>query len=153
MAIKNIVARGVGFTPGAARFIVTHGFGAGAAVVVTIVQPTGGWEDYAFLNRPRRDVKAERKRLLRKTPEDIAEETRRIGLLAAEQAAAEIAGEARRAKLQRINVEADAMLRAALERIGAEYRADYLRLVQLEIILALARRDEEEAIVMLLLDL
>lgn len=28
MAIKNIIARGVGFTPGSVEFIVTHGFGA-----------------------------------------------------------------------------------------------------------------------------
>ena len=38
MAIKDIVARGIGFTPGAVNFIVTHGFTVG--VVVSIWTPT-----------------------------------------------------------------------------------------------------------------
>ncbi len=29
MAIKDIIARGIGFTPGSVKFIVTHGFGGG----------------------------------------------------------------------------------------------------------------------------
>lgn len=32
MAIKDIIARGIGFNPGSVRFIVTHGFAAAAAV-------------------------------------------------------------------------------------------------------------------------
>ena len=27
MAIKNIIAKGIGFNPGSVKFIVTHGFG------------------------------------------------------------------------------------------------------------------------------
>ncbi len=32
MAIKNIVARGVGFTPGSVKFMVTSGFGSTAVL-------------------------------------------------------------------------------------------------------------------------
>ena len=32
MAIKNIIAQGIGFTPGSVKWIPTHGFGTGAAV-------------------------------------------------------------------------------------------------------------------------
>ncbi len=32
MAIKDIIARGIGFSPGSVKFIVTHGFGAPAVV-------------------------------------------------------------------------------------------------------------------------
>jgi len=31
MAIKNIIAKGIGFSPGSVKFIPTHGFIAGAA--------------------------------------------------------------------------------------------------------------------------
>ena len=34
MAVKNIIARGIGFSPGSLKFIVTHGFGS-AEVVAT----------------------------------------------------------------------------------------------------------------------
>lgn len=34
MAIKDIIARGIGFSPASVKFIVTHGFGAGVAVDV-----------------------------------------------------------------------------------------------------------------------
>ncbi len=39
MAIKNIIARGIGFSPGAVEFIVTHGFIAGAVVIPSIWTP------------------------------------------------------------------------------------------------------------------
>ncbi len=39
MAIKNIIARGIGFTPGSVKFIVTHGFTAGAVVIPSIWTP------------------------------------------------------------------------------------------------------------------
>lgn len=35
MAIKNIIARGIGFSPGSVKFIPTHGFASG-------VVPAGG---------------------------------------------------------------------------------------------------------------
>ena len=31
MAIKDIIAKGIGFTPGSAKWIVTHGFSIGTA--------------------------------------------------------------------------------------------------------------------------
>ncbi len=40
MAIKDIIARGIGFSPGAVNFIVTHGFGAGAAIEADAGWPT-----------------------------------------------------------------------------------------------------------------
>ena len=36
MAIKNIIARGIGFSPGTIRYIVTHGFSIGEAIVITV---------------------------------------------------------------------------------------------------------------------
>ncbi len=39
MAIKDIIARGIGFSPASVKFIVTHGFGAGVAVADT----AAGW--------------------------------------------------------------------------------------------------------------
>ena len=36
MPIKDIIARGIGFAPGSVQYIVTHGFGIGAAIIVTI---------------------------------------------------------------------------------------------------------------------
>lgn len=41
MAIKNIIARGIGFSPGSVKFIVTHGFIAGVAIFVPSVLTTG----------------------------------------------------------------------------------------------------------------
>lgn len=35
MAIKNLIARGVGFAPGSISYIPTLGFSIGAAVVIT----------------------------------------------------------------------------------------------------------------------
>lgn len=51
MAIKNIIAKGLGFAPATAKWIVTHGFGAGAAAPPAPSAaspgasslPTGGW--------------------------------------------------------------------------------------------------------------
>jgi hypothetical protein len=47
MAIENIIAKGIGFNPGSAKFIVTHGFTIGEVVtVVTWVTQspvTGVW--------------------------------------------------------------------------------------------------------------
>ena len=36
MAIKNIIAKGIGFTPGSVKFIPTHGFSIGAAPVAAV---------------------------------------------------------------------------------------------------------------------
>ncbi len=36
MAIKNVIAKGIGFTPGSISFIPTHGFSIGVATVTTI---------------------------------------------------------------------------------------------------------------------
>lgn len=36
MAISNIIARGIGFSPGGVKFIVTHGLSLGAAVAESI---------------------------------------------------------------------------------------------------------------------
>lgn len=43
MAIKNIIAKGVGFSPGDTHFIVTHGFTAGAAPVPGVVTHSANW--------------------------------------------------------------------------------------------------------------
>jgi len=37
MAIKDIIAKGVGFTPGGIKFMATHGFAIGEEVVGTTV--------------------------------------------------------------------------------------------------------------------
>ena len=34
MAIKNIIANGIGFSPGSVKYIPTHGFTVGAAVLI-----------------------------------------------------------------------------------------------------------------------
>lgn len=39
MAIKNIIANGIGFSPNGPGYIVTHGFGSGEAIVVAFGQP------------------------------------------------------------------------------------------------------------------
>lgn len=36
MAISNIIAKGIGFSPGSTKYIVTHGFDIGAVVNVPI---------------------------------------------------------------------------------------------------------------------
>jgi hypothetical protein len=38
MAIKNIIAKGIGFSPATVKWIVTHGFGIGADVTETPYQ-------------------------------------------------------------------------------------------------------------------
>lgn len=35
MAIKNIIARGIGFSPGSVKFIITHGFAALIVIIPT----------------------------------------------------------------------------------------------------------------------
>ncbi len=41
MAIKNIIARGIGFSPASVKFIVTLGFSIGAAAVALPTQVHG----------------------------------------------------------------------------------------------------------------
>lgn len=43
MAIKNIIARGIGFSPGSVKYVPTHGFVAGAAAPPVEVAPGGTW--------------------------------------------------------------------------------------------------------------
>ncbi len=54
MAIKDIIARGIGFSPGAVQFIVTHGFGAGEAVAAAPERTTHGWKRTDLPTRKRR---------------------------------------------------------------------------------------------------
>ena len=35
MAIKNIIAKGIGFSPGSPKYIVTHGFDIGSPPIVS----------------------------------------------------------------------------------------------------------------------
>lgn len=37
MAIKNIIAKGIGFAPATVKWIVTHGFGIGEAAALPVV--------------------------------------------------------------------------------------------------------------------
>ena len=61
MALKDIIARGVGFSPGAVQFIVTHGFGAGEDAAVT-----GGYTPYAVYDPGQeKRVRARRRELRR----------------------------------------------------------------------------------------
>lgn len=39
MAIKNIIARGIGFSPGNIKFIITHGLNIGVAIVTDEIIP------------------------------------------------------------------------------------------------------------------
>jgi len=41
MAIANIIAKGIGFSPGSVKFIPTHGFGGGAAATITVAAEYG----------------------------------------------------------------------------------------------------------------
>lgn len=43
MAIKNIIAKGVGFSPGDTHFIVTHGFTAGSVAPPSTVTHVANW--------------------------------------------------------------------------------------------------------------
>ncbi len=49
MAIKNIIAAGIGFSPGSVKFIVTLGFGIGA---VAAISPDGAAKVVVFSQDP-----------------------------------------------------------------------------------------------------
>lgn len=44
MAIKNIIAMGIGFSPGSVKFIPTLGFSIGAAAAITIIAFDATWD-------------------------------------------------------------------------------------------------------------
>lgn len=51
MAVSNIIARGIGFSPGSVKYVVTAGFLAGASVAVEEITYTGGWPSYGYRKR------------------------------------------------------------------------------------------------------
>lgn len=64
MAIKDIIGRGRGFTPGSIKFIVTHGFSLGSVVIVE-EETTGGGSALSTKDKNRRKKKAQTKALLK----------------------------------------------------------------------------------------
>lgn len=73
MAIKNIIARGIGFSPGSVKFIPTHGLIAGAEV---IVEASLGNLGFGEQEDPRK--RKVRKETLRREIEELFEDTREI---------------------------------------------------------------------------
>ncbi len=57
MAVKNIIARGIGFLPGSVKFIVTHGY---SSAEVTVIDPNEQNRLRRLIGRtlnPRNDIK------------------------------------------------------------------------------------------------
>ena len=57
MAVKDIIARGIGFSPGSIKFIVTHGF---ASAAIDLTDPDEIFQTRRIIRRalgPKRDIK------------------------------------------------------------------------------------------------
>lgn len=67
MAIANLIARGIGFSPGAVKYIVTHGLSIGEAVVVATPAGRPVRRRYIFPDGTQRYL----------TPREASEEVRR----------------------------------------------------------------------------
>lgn len=136
--------------------LIWHGqpFGGTPPAPAPAPANSGGWGSYDFLNRPRRDVEAERSKLARSLPKQTRKELRRVARAVAEVAPSDRTSALDWAKLEEARALQDAMLRTTLDRTGDVWSPALAAIVEYELLYLLAfLREDEGAIIALMMEL
>lgn len=136
--------------------LIWHGqpFGGTPPAPSPAPSTTGGWRDYDFLNKPRRDVEADRSKLARSVRKETRKELRRVARKIADVAPIDRMSALEWARLEEARALQDAMLRTALDRTGDVWSPDLAAIVEYELLYLLAfQREDEGAIIALMMEL